>query len=258
MNPSEAGVDPRMRERWVAARRHEGRRRLRLLMVIMITMAVVGIAYLIASSSLLGVGTVRVRGVTNVTPMAVRTAAHIAEGEPLLFLDTERIVRRVERLPYVQNARVATELPETVVITVTERRAVAWTRDASPTPISIVDGSGRVLERSTVAPDALPEVVGSGRSPAVGTRVQRPEVFRSLEAFPQALRLVTLRLTVRGGEVTVTLRGDRPEAAEVQLGRMTAVRAKGVAALAVLDALRIRADRVQTLDVRVPTAPATR
>ncbi len=258
MNPIEAGVDPRMRERWVAARRYEGRRRLRLIMAIVITFAVVGIAYLIASSSLLGAGTVQVRGVTRVTPAAVRTAAHIAEGEPLLFLDTELIVRRVERLPYVQHARVATELPETVVITVTERHGVGWTRDASPTPISIVDGTGRVLERATTAPDGLPEVVGSGDPAAIGTRVQHPEIFRVLAALPDALRLVTLRSTVKGGEATLTLRGDPPEAAEVQLGTMTRVRAKAATALAVLDALRTRSERVQILDVRVPTAPATR
>ncbi len=227
-------------------------------MGIVITLAVVGIAYLIASSSLLGAGTVDVRGVTRVTPAAVRTAAHIREGEPLLFLDTARIARRVERIPFVLRARVATELPETVVVTVTERRGVGWTRDTSRTPISIVDGTGRVLERTTVAPDALPEVVGSGQSPAVGTRVQHREAFRALATLPEALRLLTLRITVRSGEATLTLRGDRPAAAEVQLGRMTAVHAKAAAALAVLESLGSLSDHVQILDVRVPTAPATR
>ena len=51
-------VDPRLRARWVEARRAEGRRRLVVLCAIAGTIALGVIAYVIAHSSLLGAGTV--------------------------------------------------------------------------------------------------------------------------------------------------------------------------------------------------------
>jgi hypothetical protein len=78
-----------------------------------------------------------------------------------------------------------------------------------------------------------------------------------LAELPDALRAMVGAVTVDHGEATLTLLprdGGWPTAEEVRLGAMRDVRAKGVAALAVLDALD---DDVGYLDVRVPSAPAT-
>ena len=166
-------VDPRLRARWVAARRAEGRRRLYVLCGVVGTAAVLVIAYVIAHSSLLGAGSVEVQGVTGTGAAAVRAAARVPDGAPLLFLDEGAIARRVERLPTVARADVSTDLPSTVVIRVTERVPVAWTRSAAPTPprVAVLDRDGRVLARTTAPPAGLVHVIGVGDPGVPGSRV---------------------------------------------------------------------------------------
>ncbi len=248
-------VDPRMRERWVAQRREQGQRRLRLLVAVVVTVSVLVLAYVIARSPLLGAHTVRVEGATKTPATAVRAAAGISDGEPLLFLDTGAIVRRVERLPYVATASVSTDLPHTVTVRVVERTPVAFI--AGPAGASLLDRTGRVLEQVPTRPDGLTEVTGTTRPGAAGTRVSDPEVFRGLGDFPPALRLLAGRVRVRGGEAVVVVRGDAPLARTIRLGPLVDVRAKAAAVLAVLADLGVRGEHVRYVDVRVPDAPAT-
>ena len=133
-----APVDPRMRDRWVAARRQEGRRRLRVVVALVSAASIVGIGYLVAHSPLLGAHTITIRGAVQTPPAAVRAAAHIRDGAPLLFLDEAAIARRVEAVPGIDRARITTDLPGTVVVTVTERQPIAWTRMTGPAPIALV------------------------------------------------------------------------------------------------------------------------
>jgi hypothetical protein len=75
--------------------------------------------------------------------------------------------------------------------------------------------------------------------------------------LPSALRVRVGSVVVDGADVLLALlprSDDGPSAAEVRLGPMTEVRAKGIAALAVLHALQTN---VGYIDVRVPEAPTT-
>jgi cell division protein FtsQ len=252
-----ATVDPRMRDRWVTARRAEGRRRLRILAAVVGVFSVLGIAYLIAQSPLLGADTITVKGAAGTTSEQIRTAARIEDGAPLLFLDTGRVAGRVEALPGVARARVETELPNTVVITVTERVPVAWTRTTGTVPIAVVDASGRVIRLDAQPPPALPEVVGAAGVLVPGATVTDPAAYHGLGELPAPLRLLSRTLTVRAGEGRLTISGSPPVADTVAFGPMTAMRAKGVAALAVLNDLVARGQRVGVLDVSVPGAPTT-
>ena len=251
-------VDPRMRERWILARRVEGRRRLRILVGVVAVASVLAIAFAIARSPLLGMDTIDVRGASRTAPGVVRTAADIADGEPLLFLDTAAVARRVERLPFVRTARVDTELPHTVRISIEEREPVVWVAAAAPNPVAVLDRTGRVLEHVAVAPVGLTQVTGTTAPGEPGSRVSDPSVFRGLGEFPLALRLLAGTVRVEGGEVVVVVRGPDPVAAEVRLGTLTDVRAKAAAAVAVLEELGARGEQVSSIDVRVPNAPATR
>ncbi len=252
-----ATVDPRMRDRWVTARRAEGRRRLRILAGVVGFFSVLGIAYLIAQSPLLGADTITVKGAAGVTPDQIRTAAHIEDGAALLFLDTGRVARRVEALPGVARARVETDLPNTVVITVTERVPVAWTRTTGTVPIAVVDASGRVIRLVAQPPPALPEVVAPGGVVVPGATVTDAVAYRGLGALPAPLRLLARTLTVRAGEGRLTISGSPPVADTVAFGPMTGMRQKGIAAMAVLNDLVSRDQRDGVLDVSVPGAPTT-
>ena len=255
--PVIAGVDPRMRERWVVARREEGRRRLRLVIAVVGVASLLGIAYLVANSPLLGADTIRVRGTSRIPAGAVRAAARISDGAPLLFLDHGAIERRVEALPDVRRARVTTELPNTVVIFVTERVPVAWMHTAEPGTIAVVDADGRVLRRVPTPPALVPEVVGAGLATVPGHTVASPGAFRALGALPAALRVRVLTFKVSAGHGTLTIGGAPPDAGAIRLGAITDMRRKGEVALGVLADLASRQQRVAWLDVSVPGAPFT-
>jgi cell division protein FtsQ len=247
-----------MRDRWVAARRAEGRRRLVALGVAFAVVALGALAYLLARSSLFGVDTVRVRGATTTGAAAVRRAAAIEPGEPVLFVDEGAVARRVERVPSVASARVDAQFPDTVVITVTERAPVAWVRAATPPAVAVVDHGGRVLARTGRIPPGLPRVDGIGEPGAAGSHVADPGPFAALGALPPELRLATRVLRMEGDAAVALLRGAPPVAREIRFGPLTRMRAKAAAALGVIAELDRRGERVQYVDVRVPDSPATR
>jgi cell division protein FtsQ len=252
-------VDARMRARWIAARRAEGRRRLYVICAVVGTVALVVIAYVIAHSSLLGVDTVEVHGVDAAGAAAVRTAARIPDGEPLLSLDEGAVARRIEALPTVARAEVSTNLPSTVVIRVTTRVPVAWAATgAAGAPVAVVDRDGRVVDRAATPPPGLVQVVGVKVVAEPGAHAASPDAFRALAALPAALRSQVARYEQRPnvGPVLV-LGGPTPIVGEIRLGSLDQLRAKATAALAVMDAQRAQDARVAVLGVQVPDAPWT-
>lgn len=251
-------VDPRMRDRWIEARRAEGRRRLWILSCVTAVVALVGIGYVVARSPLLGADTVTVRGTSSLSADAVRSAARLGDGEPLLFLDTVAVARRVEALPAVDRAIVSTELPNTVIIRVRERHAVGVLRRAGPDPVAVVDKEGRVIARVAEAPPGLPELVGVGPAPALGQRLGRTAAPRGLAAMSPRLRVGVSRFIVRNGVASARLAKGSQPVTVIRFGRVEDMRAKSEAALAVMDDLTRRAQSVRLLDVSVPSAPATR
>lgn len=251
-------VDPRMRDRWIEARRAEGRRRLWILSCVTAVVALVGIGYVVARSPLLGADTVTVRGTSSISADTVRTAARVGDGEPLLFLDTIAVTRRVEALPAVDRAIVTTELPNTVTIKVRERHAVGVVRGTGAEPVAVVDREGRVIARVAVAPPGLPEIVGAGAAPALGQRLALAAAARGLAAMSPQLRVGVSRFIVLKGVASARLSKGLQSVTVIRFGRVEDMRAKSEAALAVMDDLTRRAQRVRLLDVSVPSAPATR
>lgn len=113
--------------------------------------------WLVAFSPVLGAKTVSVRGLRTLTQAQVRAAAHITRGTPLVRLDTGAVAARVETIPEVASARVSTSFPGTVVITVTERRAVGWVDTGGRA--ALVDRTGTRFHTVRSAPRGLPHLV---------------------------------------------------------------------------------------------------
>ncbi|MGZ4797424.1 MAG: cell division protein FtsQ/DivIB [Acidimicrobiia bacterium] len=248
-------VDPRMRQRWVAARRAEGRRRLRILLGVVAFASVAVIAYVIAHSSVLGVDRVTVTGNGTVPIDRIRAAARIQDGAPLLFLDTGAVTRRLERLPTIAHAEVSTELPSTVSIRVTERVPIAWARAAGADPVAVLDADGRVISRVATPPPGLMRVTGVSPG-AAGTRAPRSDAIRALAALPVRLRAMGERFGVtKAGPVLVLV--TNPVAEQVRFGDASDIRQKSVAALAVIDSLATQGRHVKVVGVDVPGAPWT-
>jgi cell division protein FtsQ len=88
--------------------------------------AIAGVmAWALLGSTLLVVRSVRVAGTGKALSAGqVVAAARVTHGQPLIWVDTGAIARRVERLRQVQSADVSKDWPATLVITVLLRRPV--------------------------------------------------------------------------------------------------------------------------------------
>jgi hypothetical protein len=96
------------------------------------------------------------------------------------------------------------------------------------------------------------EVRGETTPPAVGARVTSPKIARIARSLPPKLRTQVAAITV-GDAPTLTLARGGPE---IRLGTLNELRAKGVAALAVLDDLVDRP--CEYIDVAAPRSPVSR
>jgi cell division protein FtsQ len=231
----------------VAARRAEGRRRLRVLLVVLAVVVAGTAAWVVLASPLLDVDRVIVRGTVHTTPDQVTSAAQLAPGDAMIWVDDGAAASRVEALPWVRSARVAREWPGTVRITVTERTPAAWVQ--SPTGPVIVDGAGRVLDRVADAPVDLPQVVDVARVPPIGASISPALGARVAGRLLGDARTGTRTIAVSDDGVNLLLQSG----VEVRLGRPTAVMTKVRAAVAVLGALD--GEAVSYVDVAVPANP---
>ncbi len=98
-------VDPRVRARWIAARRAEGRRRLRIVLSLVGVLVVLGAAYAVVASPLLDVDRVVVKGTVRTTLAQVETAGGVRRGDAMVWLDAGAAARRIAALPWVRDAR---------------------------------------------------------------------------------------------------------------------------------------------------------
>lgn len=248
-----AAMDPRIRARRVAVRREQGRRRLRLVVVVAVLVVTLGVGYLLVESPLLDVDRVAVTGTVHLAPSTVEDVAAVPGDAALLRLDTGAIAARLESLPWVADARVQRSLPGTVRIVVTERTPRAFVR-ADDGTVVLVGADGTVLGGAPAAPAGLVEVVGLRRTPVPGSLLSPPGAAAVTDALPDALaaRIDAVLLTDPGA-VSLRLR----DGGAVRLGDLDDLAAKGAAAAAVLD--RLPADaRLDYVDVRVPSAPSVR
>lgn len=250
-------VDPRIRERRITVKRAQGRRRLRILGVLVALVLVGFVAFGISRSPILAVNTIVVTGATQTEEEAILDAAGIDDGDPLLWTDLGAAERRIEELPWIATASVKRDLPRTVRIEVTERSAIAWVRGpetGGAAPVGLVDADGRLLEVVSEAPP-LPEVLGPVFDEFVaGATSERPAAVEVLAAIPPdlATRVAAVIVSDDGNSVVVTL-VDGPD---LHMGDTADIPTKSSAALAVLAALGD--DPVAVVDVSVPLAPTTR
>jgi cell division protein FtsQ len=249
---SEVPIDPRFRQRLIEVRRHEGRRRLRLVVGALASAGVVAAAWGVSRSPLLDVDHVRLTGAKYTQPLSVIQTAGSLPGRPMIDLDEGAAASQIERLPWIADARVRREWPNTVVIDVRER-APAASVPAKSGGWALVDGTGRVLEPVGEAPADRPLLEGVPPAGEPGTEVS-PGTRAPLEvarALTPAMRLyVAVVVRASDGELQLRLRSE----GVVHLGDRDALAAKLLAAETMLAHVD-DSNAVAALDVRVPESP---
>ncbi|MGY1855831.1 cell division protein FtsQ/DivIB [Modestobacter sp. SYSU DS0290] len=172
-----------------------------------VALSTVGVvAWLLLGSPVLAVQEVRVDGVVALSTEQVVASAGIDEGTPLVRVDTAGAAERVGRLPPVASVEVTRGWPDTVVVTVVERRPVAVVSDAGRR--QLVDDTGVVFDTITgPAPQGVVplDVADPGPDDAATTAA-----LGALTALPRHVREQVTAVSADGpDDVTLTLTDGR-------------------------------------------------
>ena len=129
---------------------------------------------------------VQIEGASQMAMADIVRAAGVYKDEPLLGLDLDALRQRVEAVGWVKAARVVRLLPDTLVISVAERRQLAvWQHDGRT---MVIDDHGMVIPEADPARFAnLPLVVGAGGAEAapkiLPLLAQRPKLTARMDAL---------------------------------------------------------------------------
>jgi cell division protein FtsQ len=214
----------------------------RRLVFLLSVLTVLGLGYAVLFTPLVGVRSVEVTGIHDLTRDQVRAAAAVAAGTPVLTLDTQAIHDRVAALPRVAEVQVSRALPGTVRVNITERTPVGVLK--TPGGAHLVDGTGRDFATVAQPPTGLPELQ-LATTPSPDDRATRA-VVGVLAALPEKLRPEVLVVAAKtGNDVVITLSAGR----EVRWGGL----ADSARKAQVLTALLTRDGKV--FDVSSPQLP---
>jgi cell division protein FtsQ len=244
-------IDPRFRQRLIEVRRDEGRRRLRVLIVLGAFVALAMLAWGLTRSPFLDVDRVRVNGTVHTTPADITAASGIHKGMAMFDVDGSDAEARIRAVPWILRAHVERHWPATVTITIVERLPVAAVPAKSG--VAIVDTTGRVLVNAPTAPPNLPVLLGLPPAGPAPTRIggRGADLLAvTLAMPPQVAQRVTAVVAADSGQVELRLKPT----GVVRLGPPDQLADKMLATQTVLT--QVDLTRLAVLDVRVPASPA--
>ncbi len=158
---------------------------------------------------------------TRVTADEIRDLSGVRIGDRLLAVDPDAVAARLATHPWILSARVRRELPSTLAIEVTERKAVA---SALLGALYLLDADGRPFKRATFAEaDGLPVITGVTRDQYAAVRATSEAVFRQALALaalyagghPERPKLSEIHVDTRAGFSLILYDGS----GEIRLGR---------------------------------------
>jgi cell division protein FtsQ len=224
----------------------------RLVRVVVGVVVLVALGWVMWGSPLLAVRRIQVDGVSSLSAAEVRTSAGIAEGTPLLRVDTGAAAIRVGRLPQVASVAVTRGWPDRVVITVHERVAVAVVGAAGQR--FLVDRTGMLFDTiSGNAPRGVVPVTVARPGPGDAATLA---ALAAVGGLPAAVRPdVRDVAATEAGEITVTLK----DGTVVRWGTAELSAKKGAALAGLLQQIRAGALRgAHVIDVSTPQAVVLR
>jgi len=211
-------IEPRLRDRRIAVKRAAGRKRLKWAAIIVLVLALVVAALAVLGSGLFAIEAVEVQGAEQTEPAALAPVIEDLEGTPVLRADTDAAERELEKLPWVEEARVTTQFPDGATIELRERApAAAFQGDDGAW--RLVDDRARVLAVSAEQPARFLPIVGRGFPPVTPGQFGPP----GLAAAAILARSLTPTVATRTADIEVTpdgsdLRLHFTDGAEVRFG----------------------------------------
>lgn len=240
-----------MRARTVAVAREAGRRRLRRLVVAVVSVAIVVLGFAVAHSPVFAARDVTVVGAVHTSRAEVLAVTGLDRRPPLVEVSDAADAAALDRLPFVERATVTRSFPSSVRVSIVERHPVAEVAGPGAS-YALVDATGRVLEYTVTRVPALALVTGLGPLPAPGGSLAARDApaVAAAAAVPETIldKVASVSLGAGGGVVLDLVGGEVAE-----LGPASDLRAKMVSLATVL--ARVPLAGVRTIDVRVPEDP---
>lgn len=228
-------IEPRLRDRRIAIRKEAGRKRLKWALVIALVIAIVVGGLAVLGSSLFSVQDVEVEGAVYTNDRALAAVVEDLEGTPVLRVDTDAAEEELERIPWVEDARVTTDFPDGAKIEIRERTPVL-AFGAADDRYRVIDAEGRVLNVLPGQPvDYL--VLSSDDAPALAAGQFAPPGFAAAASMVEAMtpemaaRAQSVVATPDGTDLRLELRGGT----EVRFGAAEELIIKLVRLQTVLD-----------------------
>lgn len=190
---------------------------------------------------------VKVTGTQHMNEMTVYERALAQKDQPMPLLDLEALRGELLALPWVADARVSRQLPDTLRIDIVERKEHAVL--AKPDHLVLIDAEGHALE--PIAPaKAKGKLVISGPGAqrmvtALDTLLEAAPALKPQVAAAEWVGNRRWNLTFKTGQLLALPEGDSAPAALVRFARLDG-------------ANRLLGGRVAAIDMRVPGQAAFR
>ena len=243
-------INPRIQERRIEIIRAKGKRRLRILLTVLLSVLLSLAAVLISKSSLLDVDEVVVVGADSELEELIVAIANIPKSKPILEVDTQSIMERIKRIPNVKGAKVSRSFGGKVTISVTLRKPSVLLSNLGEW--FLVDLDGRVLERVSELPPNLeyPIVEGNFDDLKVGEWVPEQALYAiELAANLPSVLLADISFVSTNEGIELMLFGE----GKILFGDNEALESKILAASTILEQVDL-AELIH-IDVRTPDKP---
>ena len=181
--------------------------RARLLVVCCLGLISLGVvaAVIYVNSSAFGVTSVEVKGQNMATTAEIVEASEIVVDQNLLDVEPVEVAERVEAVPWVHTVSVDRKWNGSVVISVTERLAVAALE--SPSGFMLIDGEGRQLDQLPGTPTSHIPITGAEVSGVIGEDVSAEglQATNFLASVSPAIRPLLTRIDLANGRLVAEL-----------------------------------------------------
>jgi cell division protein FtsQ len=246
-----ANIDPRISARRTAVTREQGRRRLRLVLVLVILTALLAGVWFLAHSSLLSARSVTVVGATHETADQVEVAGDLNSHRPLVDINTATAAAAIAQLPWVKSAKVSVHWPDGVRVVISEEVPALAMAEAGGAWAEL-SADGRIVTTVTTQPPGLMVISGPTPPGAIGSTLMGADraALGVAATLPNSFKAQVTAVRVEpGGWIQLALTTP----VVVDLGITTQLTAKYEDVSALLAGATLHDGDV--IDVSVPDAP---
>jgi cell division septal protein FtsQ len=156
--------------------------------------------------------TIEVNSDGNLSRDTILRTADIAEGQNIFSIDLPRVQEKLATLPQVEESRIQRILPGKIVISIQERRPVAWVVPPDTNTGSfnfedayLVDRRGILLKTKSLAPEylGLPLIIGVATSNCqAGQPLEQDEVKAALDLIRCSSEILQARFQIQSIDVS--------------------------------------------------------